>query len=125
MQRRILLVEDEPGLVVTLRDRLGNEGYAVQTARDGDEALDRALHDHFDLIILDLMLPGRNGLEVCRELRRRALTLPILMLTALGQVEDKVQGLKTGADDYLTKPFEILELLARAEALLRRVPHNP
>lgn len=125
MDLRILLVEDEPGLVRTLCDRLHSQGYAVETAGDGEAALELATLTRFDLIILDLMLPGKNGLEVCRELRRRALTAPILMLTARGQVEDKVLGLKIGADDYLTKPFDIAELLARMEALLRRAQAGP
>jgi two-component system alkaline phosphatase synthesis response regulator PhoP len=118
--RRILLVEDEPSLVLTLSDRLLSEGYRVETAGDGDMALARALAEPFDLIVLDVLLPGRDGLEVCRELRSRGSQVPILMLTARGQVVDRVVGLKLGADDYLTKPFEMIELLARIEALLRR-----
>jgi two-component system, OmpR family, alkaline phosphatase synthesis response regulator PhoP len=117
---RILLVEDEPSLVVTLTDRLEAEGYRVETSGDGDEALARAAAGAFDLVILDVMLPGRNGFDVCRDLRQRGLQVPILMLTARAQVVDRVVGLKLGADDYLTKPFEMLELLARVEALLRR-----
>ncbi len=118
--RRILLVEDEPSLVLTLTDRLIAEGYAVETAGDGEAGLALASDGAFDLILLDVMLPGMNGFDVCRELRRRGLETPILMLTARGQVVDKVVGLKLGADDYLTKPFEMMELLARVEALLRR-----
>ena len=117
---RILLVEDEPSLVVTLTDRLESEGYRVETSGDGDEALARAAAGAFDLVILDVMLPGRNGFDVCRDLRQRGLQVPVLMLTARAQVVDRVVGLKLGADDYLTKPFEMLELLARVEALLRR-----
>ena len=117
---RILLVEDEPSLVVTLTDRLEAEGYRVETSGDGEEALARAAAGAFDLVILDVMLPGRNGFDVCRDLRQRGLQVPILMLTARAQVVDRVVGLKLGADDYLTKPFEMLELLARVEALLRR-----
>ena len=117
---RILLVEDEPSLVLTLTDRLEAEGYRVETAGDGEEALARAAAGAFDLVILDVMLPGRNGFDVCRDLRQRGLQVPILMLTARAQVVDRVVGLKLGADDYLTKPFEMLELLARVEALLRR-----
>ncbi len=120
MAKRILLVEDEPGLQLTLSDRLRNEGYEVETASDGDTGYARARDDGFDLVILDVMLPGKNGFDVCRDLRQEGLTFPILMLTARGQVSDKVVGLKLGADDYLTKPFENLELLARVEALLRR-----
>jgi len=121
----ILLVEDEAGLVVTLGDRLRNEGYSVEVARDGRQGLDRALNDPFDLIILDVMLPHRNGLDVCRDLRQNGLVVPILMLTARSQTVDKVVGLKIGADDYVTKPFDMLELLARVEALLRRAPSTP
>jgi two-component system alkaline phosphatase synthesis response regulator PhoP len=117
---RILLVEDEPSLALTLSDRLLSEGYRVETAGDGNTALDRALAEPFDLILLDILLPGRDGLEVCRELRARGSQIPVLMLTARGQVVDRVVGLKLGADDYLTKPFEMIELLARVEALLRR-----
>jgi two-component system alkaline phosphatase synthesis response regulator PhoP len=120
--RRILLVEDEPGLVLTLCDRLTSEGYAVATASDGEEGLARARQQRFDLIILDLMLPRRNGFEVCRALREEGNSTPIIMLTARGHVADKVSGLKLGADDYVTKPFEMVELVARIEAHLRRVP---
>ena len=122
MSKRILLVEDEPGLVLTLSDRLVSEGYTVDTARDGETGLDRASKEAFDAIILDVMLPRKNGFDVCRDLRQRGVNTPILMLTARGQVVDKVVGLKLGADDYLTKPFEMMELLARIEALLRRAP---
>src|SRR6185295_19205384 len=121
---RILLVEDEPSLVLALTDRLASEGYAVESATAGDEALARALGEPFDLIVLDVMLPGlppgQTGFDVCRELRQRGLEVPILMLTARSQVVDRVVGLKLGADDYLTKPFEAIELSARIEALLRR-----
>ncbi len=120
MNKRILLVEDEPGLVLTLTDRLTSEGYQVESARDGEKGLERASSEAFDAIILDVMLPRKNGFDVCRDLRQRNVTTPILMLTARGQVVDKVVGLKLGADDYLTKPFEMMELLARVEALLRR-----
>ncbi len=118
--RRILLVEDEPSLVITLRDRLNSEGYLVESAGDGVEGLERALAGHFDLVLLDVMLPGMNGFDVCRELRRRRSEVPVLMLTARGQSVDKVVGLKLGADDYVTKPFDTMELLARIESLLRR-----
>lgn len=120
--RRILLVEDEPGLRVTLGDRLQREGYEVAASADGEDGLRRATHEPFDLLVLDVMLPGRNGLELCRELRRRGSDLPVLMLTARGQLADRVAGLKLGADDYLTKPFEMAELLARVESCLRRRP---
>jgi two-component system alkaline phosphatase synthesis response regulator PhoP len=122
MKAHILLIEDEPGLVVTLTDRLRAEGYEVTAARDGDEGFELARQGYGDLILLDLMLPGRDGLDVCRDLRREGIDTPILMLTARGLVTDKVVGLKLGADDYLTKPFESMELLARIEALLRRAP---
>jgi two-component system, OmpR family, alkaline phosphatase synthesis response regulator PhoP len=118
--RRVLVVEDEPSLVLTLTDRLVSDGYQVETARDGEEGLTRALEGSFDIILLDVMLPGRDGFEVCRELRSRGVQVPIVMLTARGQVVDRVVGLKLGADDYVTKPFEMIELLARIEALFRR-----
>ena len=118
---RVLLVEDEPGLVLTLTDRLEAEGYDVASATDGQAALERIAADAFDVILLDVMLPGRDGFDVCRTARQRGVTTPVLMLTARGQVIDRVAGLKLGADDYLTKPFEMAELLARIEALLRRV----
>ena len=119
---RVLLVEDEAGLRLTLGDRLASEGYVVDTADDGEVGLDRATRGAFDIIVLDVMLPRMNGFDVCREIRRRRIGTPILMLTARGQVVDKVVGLKLGADDYLTKPFETIELMARLEALLRRQP---
>jgi two-component system alkaline phosphatase synthesis response regulator PhoP len=119
---RLLLVEDEPGLVLTLTDRLEAEGYDVTSATDGQTALDRITADAFDVILLDVMLPERDGFDVCRTARQRGVTTPVLMLTARGQVIDRVAGLKLGADDYLTKPFEMAELLARIEALLRRIP---
>jgi len=122
MSKRILLVEDEPGLVLTLSDRLASEGYLVETARDGDNGFERASSEPFDLLILDVMLPKRNGFDLCRDLRQKGVMTPVIMLTARGQVVDKVVGLKLGADDYLTKPFEMIELLARIEALLRRSP---
>jgi two-component system alkaline phosphatase synthesis response regulator PhoP len=117
---RILLVEDEPGLSLTLSDLLANEGYEVETAMDGLTGLDRAANGAFGLVVLDIMLPRMNGLDVCRELRHRGKDVAILMLTAKSQLTDRVVGLKLGADDYLVKPFEPPELLARIEALLRR-----
>jgi two-component system alkaline phosphatase synthesis response regulator PhoP len=117
---RVLLVEDEPGLQLTLSDRLAAEGYDVETAGDGELGLARALTGAFDLVVLDVMLPKRDGFDVCRTLRQHGITTPILMLTARGQLVDRVVGLKLGADDYLVKPFEAMELLARIEALLRR-----
>ena len=118
--KRILIVEDEAGLATTLRDRLRKQGYRVQVAKDGPGGLLLATGEPHDLILLDWMLPGLSGLEVCEKLRERGVATPILMLTAKRQVADKVAGLKTGADDYLTKPFQMPELLARIEALLRR-----
>ena len=117
---KILLVEDEAGLILTLTDRLVAEGFAVKSAMDGESGLNLALAESFDLIILDVMLPRKNGYDVCRDLRQKSVNTPILMLTAKGEIIDKVLGLKLGADDYLTKPFEVIELLARIEALLRR-----
>lgn len=121
MNLRILLVEDEPGLVLTVSDLLMNEGYDVETATDGEAGLLKATSELFDLIILDVMMPKRNGLDVCRDLRQRGYDTAILMLTAKTQVVDRVVGLKLGADDYLNKPFDPSELLARVEALMRRV----
>ncbi len=121
---RILLVEDEAGLIITLTDRLESEGFEVKTATDGEIGLALALSENFDLMILDVMLPKKNGLDVCRDLRQKGISTPILMLTAKGEILDKVLGLKLGADDYLTKPFEVIELLARIEALLRRSPQT-
>ena len=123
--KRIFLIEDEAGLVLTLTDRLTREGYAVESATDGEAGLERATREPFDLVILDLMLPRLSGFDVCKELRRRGIQTPIVMLTARGQVVDKVVGLKLGADDYVTKPFEMAELLARVEAHLRRAPATP
>jgi len=122
MNENILLVEDEEALQMTLGDRLRNEGYAVDFAADGDQGFDKATHLAFDLIILDIMLPHRNGFDLCRDIRMAGLATPILMLTARGQTSEKVVGLKLGADDYVTKPFDTLELMARIEALLRRAP---
>ena len=121
MSSRILLVEDEPGLVFTLTDLLAAEGYTVESAMDGPTGLARATREPFDLILLDVMLPGKSGFDVCRELRQQGKDVAVLMLTAKTQLVDRVVGLKLGADDYLTKPFEPPELLARIEALLRRV----
>ena len=122
--KRLLLVEDEPGLVLTLTDRLTREGYDVQSTADGESALARAT-EAFDLVLLDVMLPRLGGFDVVRELRRQSIETPVIMLTARGQVVDKVVGLKLGADDYVTKPFEMVELLARIEAKLRHVPAKP
>ena len=117
---RVLLIEDEAGIRVTVEDRLRAEGYEVEMAEDGVAGYERARLGGLDLIILDLMLPKKPGLEICRDLRDEGIPTPVLMLTAKGQLMDRVEGLKTGADDYLVKPFEMLELLARIEAILRR-----
>jgi len=118
--RRVLLIEDEPGLVLTLGDRLRAEGFDAAFASDGPGGLERATRERWDVILLDVMLPGGNGFDVCRDIRQRGVSTPIIMLTARGQVLDRVLGLKLGADDYLIKPFEMIELLARIEAQLRR-----
>jgi two-component system alkaline phosphatase synthesis response regulator PhoP len=125
MSARILVVEDEPGLVLTLEDRLRAEGYGVGVARDGDEGFNRAIAEPWDLILLDGMLPKKSGFDVCRDLRAKGIRTPVLMLTARGQVSDRVVGLKLGADDYLVKPFDMSELLARIEARLRRDGASP
>ena len=121
---RLLLVEDEPGLQLALSDRLTSEGYSVETAGDGPTAIARATGEPFDVIVLDVMLPGCDGFEVAKTVRQQGILTPILMLTARTQVVDRVVGLKLGADDYLTKPFETIELLARLEALMRRAPKD-
>lgn len=121
---KILLVEDEKGLIVTLTDRLTSEGFDVTSATDGQVGFDLACEQQFDMILLDVMLPKKNGYDVARDLRQKGIQIPILMLTAKGETIDKVLGLKLGADDYLTKPFEVMELLARIEALLRRRPNQ-
>ncbi len=122
---RIFLVEDDARLARSYQRNLEDEGHTVVVERDGETALARALaeHEHFDAFILDVLLPRRNGIAVCRELRRAGVTTPILLLTALDQTEDKVAGLDAGADDYLTKPFPFEELLARLRALGRRPRH--
>jgi two-component system alkaline phosphatase synthesis response regulator PhoP len=122
IRRRILLAEDEPGLRRTLTDLLSSQGYTVQSSADGQEAQTFAEKEVYDLIILDVMLPSRTGFDVCRNLRNRGIQTPILMLTARSELSNKVQGFKAGADDYLTKPFEPVELKMRIEALLRRAP---
>ena len=121
MKPRILLIEDEPGLVMTLMDLFRAEGFEVESALDGETGLERALSREHSLIILDVMLPRKNGFDVCRELRQAGIDTAILMLTAKTVVGDRVTGLRLGADDYLPKPFDSAELLARMEALLRRV----
>ena len=120
MRRRILLVEDEAGLRRTLKDLLVSSGYVVETSGDGVEAQGRAETEAFDLIVFDVMLPSRSGFDVAKNLRKGGVQTPILMLTARTELNNKVQGFKSGADDYVTKPFEAPELLVRVEALLRR-----
>ncbi len=117
---KVLIVEDEEAMAVALRDGFASEGFEVALARDGAAGMLMAVAEDPDLIILDVMLPKTNGLDVCRQIRAQGDGVPILMLTARGQEIDKVLGLKLGADDYVTKPFGFMELLARAEALLRR-----
>lgn len=120
MAYRVLVVDDEPILLKGLRYSLEQESYIVDTALDGEEALDKALTNEYDLIVLDLMLPKIDGLEVCKKIRESSM-IPIIMLTARGEDTSKILGLEYGADDYLTKPFNILELKARMKAILRRV----
>lgn len=120
MNANILVIEDEEALRITLRDRLQGEGYSVDFAVDGEEGLQKATRMPFDLIVLDVMLPFRNGFDVCRDIRQSGIATPVLLLTARDETADKVVGLKLGADDYVTKPFETAELMARIEALLRR-----
>jgi two-component system, OmpR family, alkaline phosphatase synthesis response regulator PhoP len=122
MNESILIVEDEVALLMTLGDRLRSEGYVVDVAMDGEQGMQKATQLPFDLIILDIMLPCRSGLDLCREIRLAGLATPILLLTARAQTADKVVGFKLGGDDYVTKPFDTLELMARIEALLRRAP---
>lgn len=117
---KILIVEDEPGMVAGLRDNFEFEGYQVLSAMDGVSGLERALSDSPDLVILDVMMPRMSGLDVCKQLKAKRPSIPIIMLTARGQEVDKVVGLELGADDYVTKPFSIRELLARVKAVLRR-----
>src|SRR5881296_4463114 len=122
---RILIVEDEPAMVAGLRDNFEFEGYDVITAPDGVAGLERALNEAPDLVILDVMMPRMSGLDVCKQLKSKRPSLPIIMLTARGQEVDKVVGLELGADDYVTKPFSIRELLARVKAVLRRTQTLP
>src|SRR5205823_14493749 len=123
--KRILVIEDEPQMLLGLRDNLELEGYEVITAADGEEGLAKAISSAPDLVILDVTLPRKNGFEVCRELRARANPTPVVMLTARSQETEKVLGLELGADDYITKPFSITEVLARVRAVLRRAGGRP
>lgn len=122
---KILIVEDEPNMVAGLRDNFEFEGYQVSTAPDGVAGLERALSEVPDLVILDVMMPRMSGLDVCKQLKAKRPSIPIIMLTARGQEVDKVVGLELGADDYVTKPFSIRELLARVKAVLRRSQNAP
>jgi two-component system alkaline phosphatase synthesis response regulator PhoP len=121
MKTRILIVEDEPAMVAGLRDNFEYEGYEVISAHDGVVGVERALAEHPDLVVLDVMMPRMSGLDVCKQLKAKRPSMPIIMLTARGQEIDKVVGLELGADDYVTKPFSIRELIARVKAVLRRV----
>jgi two-component system, OmpR family, alkaline phosphatase synthesis response regulator PhoP len=124
VKAKLLLVEDEEGLVLTLNDLLSSEGYEVACERDGAAGEKRAIEEPFDLMLLDLNLPGKNGFDILKDIRGRGSSLPVLILTARSATADKVVGLRLGADDYLGKPFDSLELLARIEALLRRSGHQ-
>ncbi|MBI1387598.1 MAG: response regulator [bacterium] len=121
---RILIVEDEPDMRRGLQDNLEFDNYDVVTTSNGIEGLRLAQKEEFDLILLDLMLPGMDGIDVCRKLKEAGSTTPIIMLTARGSEADRVEGLEIGADDYITKPFSLRELMARIRAILRRVHHD-
>jgi two-component system alkaline phosphatase synthesis response regulator PhoP len=121
MSARILIVEDEPGVVLVVSDLLRSQGHRVESASDGNLGLKLATEGQFDLLLLDVMLPGLDGFQICHSAREQGFDGAILMLTAKWQIPDRVQGLRTGADDYLVKPFDPDELVARVEALLRRV----
>ncbi|MFK2824636.1 response regulator transcription factor [Bacillus sp. B190/17] len=125
MNKKILVVDDESSIVTLIKYNLEQAGYEVITAFDGEEALKKALGERPDLLVLDWMLPGLDGMEVCKELRQQKVSIPILMLTAKDEEFDKVLGLELGADDYMTKPFSPRELLARVKAILRRLQHMP
>ena len=122
---RILVVEDEPGIALGLRNDLTLEGYAVEVTGDGEQAYERGRAGGFDLILLDVMLPRKDGFAVCRDLRRAGVKTPVILLTARAQEAEKVLGLEWGADDYVTKPFSPLELCARIKAVLRRTTSEP
>ena len=120
MKKRILVIEDEPSLSMAIRDELEFEGFEASIVEDGMTGFDRILAEAPDLVVLDIMLPGKNGFEICREVRGRGIDLPIIMLTARAQEVDRVRGLESGADDYVIKPFSLAELVARIRAVLRR-----
>ncbi len=120
--KKILIIEDEPDMVRGLKDNLEFEGFNVDTAMEGDSGLNKILHSSYDLILLDVMLPNISGFDICRTARKEGINTPIILLTAKGEEIDKVLGLELGADDYITKPFSLRELLARIKAILRRAP---
>jgi len=120
MNELILIIEDEAGAILTMGDRLKNEGYRVDFAMDGISGEEKAGKESFDLILLDIMLPRKDGISVCRDLRSRNINTPIIMISAKDEITDRVKGLKIGADDYISKPFDFLELMARIEAVIRR-----
>ena len=122
---RILVVEDDAAIRRGILDALAFQGFGTLEAGDGDSGLERALHGEYDLLLLDLVLPGRDGLDILREVRRCRPTAPVVILTARGAEDDRVRGLRLGADDYVVKPFSVRELLARIEAVLRRSPERP
>jgi DNA-binding response OmpR family regulator len=125
MKKRVLVVEDEPSLAMAIRDELEFEGFEATVVENGIAALDRILKESPDLVVLDLMLPGKSGFDICREVRQQGRTTPIIMLTARAQEADKVRGLELGADDYVVKPFSLAELTARIRAVLRRTEPQP
>jgi DNA-binding response OmpR family regulator len=120
--KKILIIEDEPHMVAGLKDNLEIEGYEIDTAMEGNTGLQKATGNYYDLILLDIMLPGVSGLDICKAVRKNGINVPIILLTAKGEEIDKVLGLELGADDYITKPFSLRELLARIKAILRRAP---
>ena len=124
MNKSILVIEDEPGIAMAIKDELEFEGFAVELAQDGLAGLEAIQRSSPQLIVLDLMLPGKNGFQICQEIRDRGITTPIVILTARGQETDKVRGLELGADDYVTKPFSLAELVARIRAVLRRYEND-
>ncbi|MFP4055417.1 MAG: response regulator transcription factor [Candidatus Brocadiia bacterium] len=125
MRQRVLVVEDDPAIRRGIVDALAYEGYATCEASDGDEGLEMAVTVDCHLVLLDLVLPGRDGLDILREVRQTRPTLPVIILTARGEEADRIQGLRLGADDYVVKPFSVKELLARVQAVLRRSPERP
>jgi len=118
---KVLIIEDEPAILKGLKDNLEGEGYKVSAASEGKSGLEKALKEKMDIVLLDVMLPGMSGFDICKEIKSKKITLPIIMLTAKAREADKVMGLALGADDYITKPFSVNELLARIKAVLRRV----